>query len=39
MVADPITKGSNKRPADKTASFTAPAPGNAKAENGTKVRN
>jgi len=37
MVADPITKGSNKRPADKTASFTAPAPGNAKAENGTKV--
>tara|TARA_B110000858_G_scaffold198083_1_gene262475 strand:+ start:2646 stop:3689 length:1044 start_codon:yes stop_codon:yes gene_type:complete len=36
-VADPVTKGSNKRPADKTASFTAPAPGNAKAKNGTEV--
>ena len=36
-IADPISKGSNKRPADKTAGFTAPAPGNAKAKNGTEV--
>lgn len=36
-IADPISKGSNKRPADKTAGFTPPAPGNAKASNGTEV--
>tara|TARA_R110000851_G_scaffold120653_2_gene249126 strand:+ start:1854 stop:2885 length:1032 start_codon:yes stop_codon:yes gene_type:complete len=36
-IADPISKGSNKRGADKTASFTAPAPGSAKEKNGTEV--
>jgi hypothetical protein len=36
-IADPISKGSNKRPADKTAAFTPPAPGSAKEKNGTDV--
>lgn len=36
-IADPISKGSNKRPADKTAAFTPPAPGSAKQKNGTEV--
>ena len=36
-IADPISTKDNKRPADKKVSFTPPAPGNAKAENGTSV--
>jgi hypothetical protein len=36
-IADPISKGSNKRGADKTVSFTPPAPGSAKEKNGTDV--
>ena len=36
-IADPISTGSNKRGADKTAKFTPPAPGSAKEKNGTDV--
>ena len=35
-VADPIAKGSNKRPADKQASFTAPNPGGAGEKSGSE---
>lgn len=35
-VAEPVTKGSNKRPADKTASFTAPKPGGADEKSGSE---
>jgi hypothetical protein len=36
-IADPVSTKDNKRPADKKVSFTPPAPGNAKASNGTDV--
>ncbi len=36
-IADPVSTKDNKRPADKKVSFTPPAPGNAKASNGTEV--
>jgi hypothetical protein len=36
-IADPISTKDNKRPADKNAKFVPPAPGNAKASNGTEV--
>ena len=35
-VADPVVKGSNKRPADKTASFTAPNPGGSSEKSGSE---
>lgn len=35
-VADPVVKGSNKRGADKTASFTAPNPGGAQEKSGSE---
>jgi hypothetical protein len=37
-VADPVTKGSNKRGADKTASFTAPNPGGAQEKSGSESK-
>ena len=35
-VADPVVKGNNKRPADKTASFTAPNPGGSSEKSGSE---
>ena len=35
-VGDPVVKGSNKRPADKTASFTAPNPGGSSEKSGSE---
>mgnify|MGYP003327486922 CR=1 FL=1 len=35
-VADPVTKGSNKRPADKTVGFKAPNPGGADVKSGSE---
>ena len=35
-VADPVVKGNNKRPADKTASFTAPNPGGSGEKSGSE---
>jgi len=37
-VAEPVAKGSNKRPADKTAGFVAPAPGGAKEKSGSESK-
>ena len=37
-VADPVTKGSNKRPADKTPGFTAPNPGGAQEKSGSESK-
>ena len=37
-VADPVVKGSNKRPADKSAGFTAPNPGGAQEKSGSESK-
>ena len=37
-VADPVVKGSNKRPADKAASFTAPNPGGSSEKSGSESK-
>jgi len=37
-VADPVTKGSNKRPADKTVGFKAPNPGGADVKSGSESK-
>jgi len=37
-VADPVVKGSNKRPADKAASFTAPNPGGSQEKSGSESK-
>ena len=37
-IADPVAKGSNKRGADKTASFTAPNPGGAQEKSGSESK-
>ena len=37
-IADPVVKGSNKRPADKTASFTAPNPGGSSEKSGSESK-
>jgi hypothetical protein len=37
-IADPVVKGSNKRPADKTASFTAPNPGGSDEKSGSESK-
>jgi len=37
-VADPIVKGNNKRPADKSASFTAPNPGGSSEKSGSESK-
>ena len=37
-VAEPVAKGNNKRPADKTAKFTPPAPGGAKEKSGSESK-
>ena len=37
-VADPIVKGNNKRPADKTASFSAPNPGGSSEKSGSESK-
>tara|TARA_R100000008_G_scaffold84147_1_gene70876 strand:+ start:5295 stop:6395 length:1101 start_codon:yes stop_codon:yes gene_type:complete len=37
-IADPVVKGSNKRPADKTPGFTAPAPGGANEKSGSESK-
>ena len=37
-VADPVVKGSNKRPADKTPGFTAPNPGGAQEKSGSESK-
>ena len=37
-IADPVVKGSNKRPADKTVGFTAPNPGGADVKSGSESK-
>lgn len=37
-IADPVTKGSNKRPADKTVGFKAPNPGGADVKSGSESK-
>ena len=37
-IADPVAKGSNKRPADKTPGFTAPNPGGAQEKSGSESK-
>ena len=37
-IADPVAKGSNKRPADKTPGFTAPNPGGANEKSGSESK-
>ena len=37
-IADPVVKGSNKRPADKTPGFTAPNPGGAQEKSGSESK-
>ena len=37
-VADPVVKGSNKRPADKAAGFTAPTPGGSSEKSGSESK-
>jgi hypothetical protein len=37
-IADPVVKGSNKRSADKTASFTAPNPGGSDEKSGSESK-
>lgn len=37
-VAEPVAKGSNKRPADKTAGFVPPAPGGASEKSGSESK-
>ena len=37
-VADPVVKGSNKRPADKAAGFTAPNPGGSSEKSGSESK-
>lgn len=37
-IADPVTKGSNKRPADKTVGFKAPNPGGADEKSGSESK-